>query len=89
MDEVCGIAEEILWGCGGKFAELWRKGCEVAEENLRNCGGKYSIVIEESLCSSELYTGRFVQMKCFLEKRLLYIKERLYTVQEVVKERGV
>ncbi len=49
VDEVCGIAEEILWGCGGKFAELWRKGWEVAEENLRNCGGKYSRVIEETV----------------------------------------
>jgi hypothetical protein len=66
---VCGAVEKRLLSCG---------------ENLRNCGGKYSRVIEESLCSSELYTGRFVLMKCFLEKRLLNIKERLYTVQEVV-----
>ncbi len=79
VDEVCGIAEAILWVCGAV-----EKGCGVAKENLRNCGGKYSRVIEEKLCSSELYTGRFVQMKCFLEKILLYIKERLYTVQEVV-----
>ncbi len=64
--KVCGAVEK-------KVVELQRKICGIAEENIRE-------LLRKVCVAASFIQEKFVQMKCFLEKRLLYIKERLYNV---------